>query len=121
MKLLKADAATSQLDAAIHLFLEGNYLSALTLAGAAEEIFGALVKQSGKPTALDFVAAFHRKDTDPQLSEAEHNRLIASIANRARNAAKHANDPNETHVEIETDMPLMMIMRCRSGFRQGRP
>ena len=32
MKLSKQDAATHQLDAAIHLFLEGDYLSSLTLA-----------------------------------------------------------------------------------------
>ena len=40
MTLTKLEVATRQLDAAIRLFLEDDYLSSLTLAGAAEEILG---------------------------------------------------------------------------------
>lgn len=40
MTLTKLEVAVRQLDMALRLFLEGDYLSSLTLAGAAEEILG---------------------------------------------------------------------------------
>ena len=46
----KLDLATEQLDDAISLFLEEQFVSALVLAGAAEEIFGKALSDSGKPS-----------------------------------------------------------------------
>ena len=112
MKLSKQDAATHQLDAAIHLFLKGDYLSSLTLAGAAEEILGSLSRIAGLPVAIEAIAEHHRKDTDPALTDKESSNVIFGIANRARNSAKHANDEGETEVEIERLHPLQMIMRA---------
>ena len=40
MQITKLEIALHQLNVAIRLFLEGDYLSSLTLAGAAEEIWG---------------------------------------------------------------------------------
>ena len=48
------DIAEIQLTRAIKLFFKDqDYISSLTLAGAAEEILGALVRKSGKKHALD--------------------------------------------------------------------
>lgn len=112
MRLSKADAATHQLDRAICLFLEGDYLCALTLAGAAEEVLGSLSRRAGLQAAIDVIAAHHRADTDAALSAKEHLSLISSIANRTRNRAKHANNAAEQEVEIEQLDPLQMIMRA---------
>ncbi|MBK8384257.1 MAG: hypothetical protein IPL11_00655 [Candidatus Accumulibacter sp.] len=49
MTLTKAEVAVRQLDQAIRLFLEGDLLSSLTLAGAAEEILGKLCERAGSP------------------------------------------------------------------------
>ncbi len=54
IKIKKIDIALVQLETAIDLFLyKCNYICAATLAGAAEEILGAIVRRSGKPNALD--------------------------------------------------------------------
>lgn len=38
--------------------------------------------------------------------------VLLSVLNRSRNQAKHANDPNETHVGLDHTEPLQMIMRA---------
>lgn len=49
----RVDLATEQLDMALVLFLEKHsYVSALTLAGAAEEIFGKALAHQGKEYSL---------------------------------------------------------------------
>ncbi|HTD04360.1 hypothetical protein, partial [Undibacterium sp.] len=112
MKITKLNVATIQLNAAIQLFLNGDYLSSLTLSGAAEEILGKLSERVGKPVAVDHIADFHLKDTDTSLSDKKRKDVILGILNRGRNQAKHANDPAETHFDVEQIWPLQMIMRA---------
>lgn len=112
MTLTKLEVASRQLDAAIRLFLEGDHLASLTLAGAAEEILGRLCERAGKPVAIEQIIAFHWEDTDPALPDAERRKILIEILNRARNAAKHANDPDEIDFSVESDFPLQMIMRA---------
>lgn len=54
----KFEVAVSQLDQAIRLFLEGDHLSSLTLAGAAEEMLGKLSERAGKPVAVSKSSRF---------------------------------------------------------------
>jgi hypothetical protein len=110
--ITKLEVATHQLGVAIRLFLEGDYLSSLTLAGAAEEILGKLSMQAGMPVACDFIEGVHLKDTDASLSDKERKKIIRDILNRGRNQVKHANDPSETHFDVEQIWPLQMIMRA---------
>lgn len=112
MLISKLEAAIRQADAAIVLFLQGDYLSSLTLAGAADDMLGSLMRQAGKASALDRIVIYHRPDTDPSLTAEEHRTLVASIANRARNQSKHAGDPKETHVDVDQIHPLQMLMRA---------
>lgn len=119
MNMRKLQAAVHQLDTAIELFLRGDHLSSLTLAGAAEEILGALSARAGLPVAIEHIAAFHRPDTDCTLTDAQSEKVIRSVANKARNSSKHANDPDEDEVDVELIHPLQMIMRAmpmRKGF-----
>ncbi|CAN7782384.1 hypothetical protein LJR296_008107 [Cupriavidus necator] len=71
----KLEVATVQLDAAIRLFLERDYLSSLTLAGAAEEILGKLSSRAGLDNAVDFVVDFYKGQTDTSTDE-EHRSFI---------------------------------------------
>ncbi|WP_168793667.1 hypothetical protein [Paraburkholderia aromaticivorans] len=112
MRYTKQEAAERQLNTSIRLFFEGDYLSSLTLAGAAEEIFGKLSLRAGLPVALDEVAEFHRGDTDPALTDKQHRTLIADILNKARNQAKHANDPLETELDVSEWEPAYLLMRA---------
>ena len=112
MTLTKLEVAVHQLDVALRLFIEGDYLSSLTLAGAAEEILGKLCEREEKQVAVDSVIAFHWKDTDPALTDKKRRAVLLGVLNSARNAAKHANDPNEAHFVVEQIFPLQMIMRA---------
>ena len=112
MQISKLEVASQQLNVAIRLFLEGDYLSSLTLAGAAEEILGKLSKRAGEPLAIEEIVTYHWHDTDPVLSDTERRKVISEVLNRGRNQAKHANDPNETHFDVEQIWPLQMIMRA---------
>ena len=112
MRITKLDAAIHQLNVAIRLFLGGDYLASLTLAGAAEEILGRLCERAGKPVAVEFVVNYHLEDTDPALPDKDRKRIIRDVLNSGRNQAKHANDPNETHFDVERIYPLQMIMRA---------
>ena len=112
MILTKVEVATRQLDAAIRLFLEGDDLSSLTLAGAAEDILGGLCKKAGKSNSMEAIATFHFLDTDPKLTDEERQKVLRDVMNRPRNEAKHANDASETHFVLEQLFPLQMIMRA---------
>ena len=112
LTLTKLEVAVLQLDAALRLFMDGDYLSSLTLAGASEEILGKLCERAGKPIAVETIIAFHWGDTDPALTDKERRDILLGVLNRARNAAKHANDPNETQFFVEQVFPLQMIMRA---------
>lgn len=110
--ITKLDVAIHQLNVAIRLFLDGDYLASLTLAGAAEEILGRLCERNGKPMAVDFIVDYHLKDTDQTLPEKERRKILLSVLNKPRNAAKHANDPNEATFDVDQAWPLQMIMRA---------
>lgn len=110
--LTKLEVAVHQLDTAIRLFLEGDHLSSLTLAGAAEEILGRLCKREGKPVATETIIAFHWGDTDVALTDKERGKLLLEVMNGARNAAKHANNASETDFVVEHTFPLQLIMRA---------
>lgn len=122
MTLTKLEVATCQLNAAIRLFLEGDYVSSLTLSGAAEEILGRLCERGGKPVAVEYIIEFHWNDTDPKLTDKERRKILLDVLNGPRNQAKHANDPEETKFEVDHDFPLQMIMRAMPMARQlGSP
>ncbi|WP_182167755.1 hypothetical protein [Rugamonas brunnea] len=110
--MTKLDAAVHQLVVAMRLFFEGDYLSSLTLAGAAEEILGKLSIRAGLPVAVDFITEYHYEDVDETIPEGQRKKVLLGILNRVRNQAKHANDEAETHVEFDATEALQMIMRA---------
>lgn len=117
-KLSKLQVASHQLGVAIRHFLEGDHLSSLTLAGAAEEILGKLCERVGLPVAIEEIIKFHWKDTDPKLPDNERRKILLSVLNNARNAVKHANDPDEGDLVLEHTYALQMIMRAMPMARR---
>lgn len=118
MRITKLEVASHQLGVAIRLFLDGDYLASLTLAGAAEEILGRLSERTGKPVAMESIIDFHWEDTDQASSDEHRRRILLDILNGPRNQAKHANDPDETHFNVEQIFPLQMIMRAMPMARR---
>lgn len=118
VKLMKLEVAVHQLDVAIRLFLEGDYLSSLTLAGAAEEILGRLSEKAGLPVAIKEIANFHRSDIDPAIPASKQDKTVADILNKARNAAKHIINVDDIDFVVEQAHPLQMIMRAMPMAKQ---
>ncbi|MFQ5433073.1 MAG: hypothetical protein ACE5EN_11285 [Nitrospinota bacterium] len=88
--------ALTQLETALRLFFESeDYFSVITLAGAADEIFGKMLSARGIENSLEStknaVAAIHLKLYGEDLAEKD----IIERANRAKNALKHF-DKNNT-------------------------
>ncbi len=103
----KRKVAAHQLERALCLFLDENdYVCAITLAGASEEVLGKLLEQSGQEHALgSFVKAcvaigknIHGEEWPPKL--------FVTMANGFRDSLKHITDgqvvtvPKEAAVEI---------------------
>ena len=105
----RLDLASVQLDKAIALFLDGEHLCALTLAGAAEEILGKLTNAAGNVHALEAIAS----DMVPKLAlqgvftDAKE---VYRHLNHARNGAKHVL-PAE---ELVVDWPDSLVMLLRA-------
>ena len=95
----------------------------MTLAGAAEEIFGKALSHSGQQNSLDWkyegikpaLTMLHRKP----LPEKD----FIKAENHARNAAKHIDSGSEQTVTVDLeDAAIWMIVRaCENSGRLGLP
>src|SRR3954469_1180174 len=84
------DLALSQLGTALRLFAEGReFASVITLAGAADEIFGKLLAASGRDNSLKSLIAAVAEIQQKLFGEAPNPKHIADRANAARNSLKH--------------------------------
>ena len=86
----KQSIALAQLETALRLFSVGeDLISVITLAGAAEEILGKLVKSRGRDNSLDSLKKTATSIYERLFSESIDAGVFADRANRARNALKH--------------------------------
>jgi hypothetical protein len=112
--------AVEQLQTALALFLEArSYVSALTLAGAAEEILGKALEHEGKQTTLQYehtvIAPVEKFLRRQPLTW----KVFVDEKNRVRNAAKHMRDANETDIEADLeDEALWMIVRACDNYNR---
>lgn len=100
----RTDLALSQLETALQLYLEKReYASIVTLAGAADEIFGKLLAASGRENSLEStkkaVSAIHMHLFGEPLAAS----IVVERANRARNCLKHW-DEGDPHI-VKLDLP----------------
>ena len=103
-------AAQWQLLQALRLYEEGeDYYSVITLAGAAEEIFGKLSRRVGLNCALDRLKATLPMLSERFLQQGMDTREAADSVNRAKNWLKHGKEP------ISFDASLNKPGRCQTG------
>ena len=106
------DIAEHQLIAAIKLWREGDYLSSLTLAGAAEEILGKRVRKIGKEPSFDqlrdliVAVANSEGETDPNIGK-----TIGDLLNCTRNELKHYSGDETLEFDLRSDC-LEMLERA---------
>lgn len=110
--------AKEQLDTALELFLdEKNYSSAITLAGAAEEIFGCSLVLAGDKSALDnSYESMAETHTILRRTKLDKKSYIAK-ENFARNALKHLqNDKGPTiTIDLEEAACWMLVRAIHNG------
>lgn len=112
--------AEEQLDVALELFLSRRSLvSALTLAGAAEEILGQALKFRGKRTTLEFEhSAIEQVETFLRRQPFLWKDFI-NEKSRVRNAAKHMREQSEAEViaDLEDEALWMLVRACDNHKR----
>ncbi|EHR6179797.1 hypothetical protein KUK79_004505 [Vibrio parahaemolyticus] len=113
----KVDLAIEQLETGIKLFLnKESYISALTLAGAAEEILGQAVKRKGQENALQ---EQYRLRTQEKwvTSPGSWSDFTTKNKNKVRNYAKHLHEKDslEFVADVE-DEALWMIVRATENY-----
>jgi len=116
----RVSLAVEQLDLALMLFLDmRSYVSALTLAGAAEEILGRALVIAGKGNTLrqkyESMATFHEALHRAPLKWAD----FVDGENRARNAVKHLRLAIDETLTVDLEhTALWMIVRACDNFER---
>lgn len=107
-------AAQWQLLQALRLYEEGeDYYSVITLAGAAEEIFGRLSRKMGLGCSLDRLKATLPKLSERFFQQELGTREAAESVNRAKNWLKHGEDPLSFDAKFEAEEMLeRAIQNC---------
>lgn len=103
----KAQMAKLQLDAAIVAYFEKRLVVSITLAGAAEEIFGAMLKRDCIQNAVEKIASL-----PPLLAMFDKPEDRIKFLNNIRNNLKHASDELEDGFTIAELDAFFMIARA---------
>jgi hypothetical protein len=118
-RITKSEIAKVQLTEAISLFLAGKYLCAITLSGAAEEIFARLLNAHGEKSIVE--ASFHtiqsiRDKTGLCVMGNRTKNEIFNEWNTARNTLKHHGKESEAAISLNLfDEAYWMIKRALSN------
>lgn len=105
----KLEAAKIQLDCAIQHFFNGNHVCAVTLAGAAEDILGSLLKIKGEQSPFEFLHKWYQEEYAVQVTKHDFSRNIANVP---RNWLKHAEKDVDSELDISDKDSTMLLMRA---------
>jgi hypothetical protein len=110
--------ALEQLDVALSLFLDRqSYACAITLAGAAEEVFGKEVSRRGHESVLDWefgeMAVLHKWMHGKELPR----KTFVAEKNLVRNALKHLNESDTIDVvaDLRAAACWMLVRACENA------
>ena len=111
----KIEIARTQLVEAINLFLEGKYVCAITLAGAAEEVLARILNKRGDVSVVEesFLSIQKiREFTGLSVTNGKPKNEIFNEWNSARNTLKHHGKADDEIVKINLfDEAYWMIKR----------
>lgn len=119
MRVTKQQAAESNLDAAINAFFQGEWVPAIHLAGAAEELFGRLEEAKGGATVPDFL--WNKTDFSDLVKDKKG---YIKALNFFRDWIKHSNKEHPAEIEIQEPHVVIALMRAVHSHatytKQGR-
>ena len=107
----REDLALAQLQTALQLYFDSKERgSVITLAGAADEIFGKLLAAAGRDSSLKSLITAVAEIQEKLFGEAVEPKQIADRANAARNSLKHWNigDTEIVQFDLETEARDML-------------
>lgn len=119
--MTKMQVAEAQLEQAVELFGRRDYVSALTLAGAAEEILGRMAHASRGFTALDMDEHFLRGVYEDVGHQPPSRKQVVDDANRVRNHLKHGSGSADEMVKADFKFEAqLMIDRAINNYLIGQ-
>lgn len=111
--ITKLQTADRQIRTACDLyFLHGDLLSVMTLAGAAEEVCGNLLRRQKKQNILGIMHAEAKSRGIDLTAEALYSR-----ASKLRNALKHASSPGEDRFTFDDEAAVLMLVRAVINYQ----
>jgi hypothetical protein len=120
-EISKVEVAISQLDTAISFYLENsNLISAVTLAGAAEEILGKLVIKEGKVSAFNEVLERLCCAHEAAFNEEPSRKVYADLRNGIRNEFKHRCSGEDLQVDLDKEAS-QLIKRAIANYKKLFP
>jgi hypothetical protein len=118
--LTNLEIAKRQLDRSISLFFnEKDFVSSLTLAGAAEEILGKLLNKQGVPHVMDEIikGSLALNDIEPgSPAEPKAKKSIAGMMNRFKNKLKHYNEDESITFSVDFYAAEMIDRAAQNYF-----
>jgi hypothetical protein len=112
-RLTKRRIALIQMEQSLNLLESGDPVSALTLAGAAEEILGKVVARKGKSPRVENLADYCATIFDWAGKPRPSKKDLIRFHNQIRNALKHQDDGR--NIKVEADFAYEaeeMLLRC---------
>ena len=107
----KSELARVQIEKAIDLYLEeGDYASSITLAGAAEEMLGNILRATGKEHILAKLHPWFNEHYDTSISFSE----LVKGANEVRDELKHGHVNSNIDFEVEITLAYCTQMLQRA-------
>lgn len=114
----KSDIALEQLNLALELYLDDReYISALTLAGAAEEILGKLVKRAGGTPYIDEKKEAFQNLYGTLFDKEISNQDYFQLENKPRNEMKHLMSGEDLTMNSERECGKMLMRAMENYFR----
>lgn len=105
----KKDIALRHLRAAAKLYNSGDYVSSLTLAGAAEEILGKIAKKRARKSELESELVFQRSIYSFIGKAIPDDKTLLREINRVKNELKHNDDGENKWVEADFEYEVCII------------
>jgi hypothetical protein len=103
----RVDVAKIQLDTAIQFHFDGNWVISISLAGAAEGIFGEMLQRRNIQNALDKI-----QQLPPMLNFSQNTKDRKNFLNYVKNNIKHARDVLEDEVDVNELESYLMLVRA---------
>ena len=117
----KVDLAIEQLEASLKLFLSGeSYVSALALAGAAEEMLGMALKIKGIENSLqEQYKLYHQPGLEWINPPKTWGEFTTKGKNKVKNAVKHLSGVDDLTFDADIqDEALWMLVRATDNFNR---